>query len=107
MPQSEEVALEQGRASLDALDKVVAGKPHKIGHDFSAATRHLCAFRDTLIGQFRAAGDEETHQVRERLARVNAVISTVLAGHFPRGPIPWAEIEKAREQLRDVVDVPR
>ena len=107
MPPSEKAAPEQGRASLDALDKVIADKPRKVGHDFSATTRHLCAFRDTLIEQVRAAGDEETHQVRERLARVNAVISTVLAGHFPLGPIPWAEIEKAREQLREAVDAVR
>ncbi len=104
MPPSEEGAPNEGRASLDALDKVIADKPHKVGPDFSAATRHLCAFRDALIAQFRAAGDEATHPVRERLGRVNAVISTVLAGHFPLGPIPWAEIEKAREQLREVVE---
>jgi formate dehydrogenase major subunit len=101
MPPSE--GQDEGRASLEALDKVIADKPHKVGNDFSAATRHLCAFRDELIGQFRAARDEETHPVRERLSRVNAVISTVLAGHFPLGPIPWPEIEKAREQLREAV----
>ncbi len=104
MPPSEDGSLDEGRASLEALDKVIADKPHKVGHDFSATTRHLCAFRDGLIAQYRAAGDEETHQVRERLGRVNAVISTVLAGHFPLGPIPWAEIETAREQLREVVE---
>lgn len=100
MPPSE--ARGEGKASLDALDKVIADKPHKVGHDFTAATKHLCAFRDALTVQFRAAGDE-THEVRERLARVNAVISTVLAGHFPLGPIPWPEIEKARSQLAEIV----
>ncbi len=97
----------EGQASLEALDKVIADKPHKVGHDFSAAAKHLCAYRDELIQRYRAAGDEETHQVRERLGRVNAVISTVLAGHFPLGPIPWPEIEKAREQLREVVEASR
>ncbi|MBV9750844.1 MAG: hypothetical protein JO157_18715 [Acetobacteraceae bacterium] len=97
----------EGQASLEALDKVIADRPHKVGHDFSAAAKHLCAFRDELIGRYREAGDEETHRVRERLTRVNAVISTVLAGHFPLGPIPWPEIEKAREQLRDVVEAAR
>lgn len=103
MPQSEG-AEREGRASLEALGKVIADKPHKVGPDFSATTRHLSAFRDELTAQFRAAGDEETHRVRERLSRVNAVISTVLAGHFPLGPIPWPEIEKAREQLRAAVE---
>ena len=102
MPQSEKQPSE-AQASLDALDKVIADKPRKVGHDFSAATRHLCAFRDELIAQHRAAGDEGTHQVREHLGRINAVISAVLGGHFPLGPIPWPEIEKAREQLAQVI----
>lgn len=93
----------EARASLEALDKVIADKPHKVGHDFTATTKHLCAFRDELVAQFRAAGDEEAHSVRERLSRVNAVISTVLAGHFPLGPIPWSEIETARGQLAEIV----
>ena len=94
----------EAKASLDAFDKVLADKPHKSDRDFTVLTEHLCAFRDELIGQFRAAGDEETRPVRERLSRINAVISTVLAGHFPLGPIPWPEIEKAREHLREAVE---
>ncbi len=97
MPSSE------AQEALDALDKALAGKPHKDGFDFTASLKHLCAFRDALTAQFRAAGTEETHQVRERLARVNAIVSTVMAGHFPLGPIPWPEIETAREHLAEIV----
>ena len=94
MPPSKEA-----QDALDALDKALAGKPHKDGHDFTASLKHLCAYRDALTAEFRAAGTTETHAVRQRLAGVNAIISTVLAGHFPLGPIPWPEIEHARETL--------
>ena len=93
----------EAQASLEALDKCIADKPHKVGHDFTAATKHLCAYRDELIARHRAAGDEGAHQVRAELERVNAVISTVLAGQFPLGPIPWDEIETARAQLAEIV----
>ncbi len=91
----------EGQASLEALDTVLADKPHKIGHDFSAAMKHLCAYRDHLIAKQRGSGP--THISRERLARLNAVISTVMAGHFPLGPVPWQEIEQARGELAGLI----
>ena len=101
MPRSESQST--AKTALDALDAVIADKPRKSGHDFTAATKHLARFRDELIARHRAAGDEERHEVRAQLTRVNAVISTVLAGHFPIGPIPWPEIEKARAMLAEIV----
>lgn len=91
----------EGVASLEALDKVIADKPHKVGHDFSAAMKHLCAYRDRLITERR--GGDLTEASRARLTRLNAVISTVMAGHFPLGPVPWQEIEQAREELAGLV----
>ena len=91
------------KAALDALDAAIANRPQKSGYDFTAATKHLARFRDELIARHRAAGDETSHEVRAQLTRVNAVISTVLAGHFPIGPIPWPEIEQAREMFAEVV----
>ena len=101
MPQSE--SRSTAKTALDALDAVIADKPRKAGHDFTAATKHLTRFRDELITRHRAAGDGERHEVRAQLTRVNAVISTVLAGHFPIGPIPWPEIEKARAMFAEIV----
>lgn len=105
MPPSEHQAadLGAGRAALDALDSVIADQPRKSGHDFTEATKHLARFRDALIAQCRAAGDEKSHEVRVRLGKVNAVISAVLAGHFPVGTIPWPEIEEARAMFAEVV----
>jgi hypothetical protein len=94
--------IDEARQALDALDKALRAKPHKDDEDFTAAIKHLSRYRDALTAQFRAAGNEETHEVRARLTRVNAIISTVMAGHFPLGPIPWPEIEKARGALAEI-----
>ncbi len=82
-----------GHAALACLDAVLAERPHADGHKLSAATRELSAFRNQLID-----GNE-----RRRLGHVNAVISIVLAVHFPLGGIPWDELEKARAWLSDAV----
>lgn len=92
------------REALDALDRALAGKPRKDDQDFTAAMKCLARYRDALTAQLRAAGDAEAHEARARLGRVNAVVSAVLAGHFPLGPIPWPEIEKAREVLAELAE---
>ena len=94
-------AFEAAKA-LGALDRALASKPDKDGHDFTASLKHLSRYRDALTAQFRAAGTDETGAVRARLARVNAIISTVMAGHFPLGPIPWPEIEQARQHRAEI-----
>jgi len=90
------------REALDALDRALAGKPHKDDPDFTAAMKCLAHHRDALTAQLRAAGTGEAGEIRTRLGRVNAVVSAVLAGHFPIGPIPWPEIEKARQHLAEI-----
>jgi len=89
--------------ALAALDRALAHKPDKDDDDFTASLKHLSAFRDALTAKFRAAGNDETRDVRAHLARVNAIISIVMAGHFPLGAIPWPEIEQARQHLAEVV----
>jgi hypothetical protein len=89
-----------GERALALIDKLLAERPEKVGHDFSETTRCLSAFRDELIGRFRASGAEHD---RERLEGANAVLSVIVGGHFPLGDIPWEHIEKARERLERVV----
>jgi formate dehydrogenase major subunit len=89
-----------GACALDEIDKALSERPNKIGHDFSAATRCLCAYRDELIGIWRASGAERD---RLRLERTNAVLSMLLSGHFPLGAIPWDKVESARSQLADLL----
>jgi hypothetical protein len=86
----------QAREALAAVDKALAEKPHKEGHTFSAAARSLCVVRDSLSA--RPKNDPLRHRW---LGHINAVISVVLAGHFPLGSVPWDEIAKARDWLAD------
>ncbi len=90
-----------GPVALRALDVVLAKKPHKDDHCLSLATQCLCAFRNHMIARHRGAG--ATHQTREQLARLNAVLSIVLGGHFPLGDVPWQELERARGWLDQLV----
>ncbi len=91
---------QHGRAALRMLDKLLAERPEKVGHDFSEATRCLTAFRDSLIARWRESGAE---QDRERLGKANAVLAVIVGGHFPLGGIPWGHIEKAREELAGII----
>ena len=84
-------------AALAELDTVLAAKPEPDHAAFSAAVHHLCALRDELAVRARDAGAS-----RGNLDHVNAVISIVLAGHFPLGGIPWSDVEKARGWLAAV-----
>ena len=86
----------QARDALAAVDKALAERPHKEGHTFSVAARSLCA------GSRQPEPREKDDPLRRRwLGHINAVISVVLAGHFPLGSVPWDEIAKARGWLAD------
>ena len=90
------MASEPGAAALAGLDRVLAERPHADGHVLSAVAHELSAFRDQLA----ASGE------RQRLGHVNAVISVVLAAHYPLGDVPWGEMEKARAWLAEAVRPP-
>ena len=81
-----------GAEALACLDKILAQEPEPEPSLFSHATQHLSAFRDSLIAD---------KAPRTRLEHVNAVISVVMAGHFPLGKVPWPELHKARDWLAE------
>jgi formate dehydrogenase major subunit len=87
-------------AALGMLDKLLAERPERVGHDFSAATRWIAAYRDELIAEWRRTGCEAD---RRRLGKVNAVLSVVLGGHYPLGKVPWDSIELARTQFASAI----
>jgi hypothetical protein len=90
-----------GCQALDHLDKALAERPQKNGHELSAALRCLAEFRDHLV----AARRRDVGGAADSLIEpVNAVISSVLAAQFPLGDIPWEELEKARAWLADAVE---
>ena len=90
------------RAALDELDKALASRPHAEGHTFSAAAHELSLLRDGMAARQREAG--ATQESRRRLEHVNAVISMVLAGHFPLGSVPWPDLEKSRDWLAKLLE---
>jgi len=92
-------AKSEGRAALHALDAALDSKPKKDGPDFATTTEHLCVMRDIMIRDLR---DQPTAD-RGKLERLNAIISTSLAGHFPLGNIPWDEVQHAREKLKQLI----
>ena len=94
------MASDHGHAALQAIDRLLADRPDKVGHDFSEATRRLTAFRDDLVEAWRASRGEED---RKRMALANSVLSVIVGGHYPLGGIPWQHIENARKALVTLV----
>jgi hypothetical protein len=97
MASDPDAMLQEGEAALRAIDKVLRDKPAKVGHDFSDTITHLSQLRDSLIARHRAAESEEGEL--PRLGRLNAVLTVMIAGHYPLGKVPWPHIEKARESF--------
>ena len=91
------MAESAAREALAAIDRLLADRPNKIGHDFSAAIRHLAIWRDTLARRPRENDPRA-------LGKLNAALSVILGGQFPLGQVPWAEIERVRNELSDLVD---
>lgn len=94
------MASDHGTRALGWIDKLLAERPKKESHDFSEATRCLTAYRDELVEDWRASRSATD---RQRMGKVNAVLSVIVGGHYPRGDIPWQEIEQARGELKGLV----
>ncbi len=85
-----------GQNAVQALDALLADRPHKVGHDFSETTRCLTAWREQLSQRWRQTKADSD---RRSLERLNAAISVVVGGQFPLGSVPWPHIEQARNDL--------
>ncbi len=83
--------------AVRVIDQALAERPEGEGALFSKAAQHLSAARDQMATRQRAQGATEAS--RRALEHVNAVISIVLACHFPLGAMPWEELEKSRAWL--------
>ena len=92
-----EAGTSEAADALRRLDEILAQRPKPEQHLYSYCTERLTALRDRMI---------ETGADRARLAHVNAIISVVMAGHFPLGAVPWEELQKARGWLSELVDAP-
>ena len=84
--------------ALVVLDQAIAAAPERDGAAFSDAATQLGAVRDAVA----ARDSRDTADKRQRLTKLNAVLSLVLSGHFPLGTPPWDEIKKARGWLAEL-----
>ena len=84
--------------ALEQLDRAIAAAPERDGYAFSQAVIQLSAVRDDAA----ATTGRGTAEGRQRLTRLNALLSLVLAGHFPLGDPPWDELKKARGWLAEM-----
>lgn len=85
---------------LARLDKLIADRPHRIGHDFSEATRCLTALRERMIGLLREGNAPP--ETAGRLARLNAVLSVVVGTHYPVGAPKWPHLQRARDSFAEL-----
>ncbi len=85
------MANDPAATALAALDTILAQQPNPDQDLFSKCLACLSVFRNTLVARGQ----------REHLERVNAVISVVMAGHFPLGKLPWDELHTARGWLAE------
>ena len=91
-----------GRAALRHVGRVLEQKPKKDDHELSVLTRCLAAFREELIA--RNKSETPSHEARECLMHLNAIVSVVMGMHFPLGPPPWDELDKAKGWLATLVE---
>ena len=89
-----------GRDALGQLKAVLAQRPATDGELLSSATVDLGRFREQLI----TSSDRLEMTGGENLSHLNAIISVVMAMHFPLGTPPWDEFEKALGWLADLVE---
>lgn len=99
---SEGADLHPGRTALKHFARILEQKPLRDDHELSRAALCLSRFREELIGVQRGAG--ASLKDRERLSRLNAIISVVMGLHFPLDNPPWEEFGRADAWMKDLVE---
>ena len=94
--------LHPGREALKHVMRVLEQKPAKDDHELSALTQCLAKFRAELIERNRS--EAPSHEARECLMHLNAVVTVVMGMHFPLGQPPWDEFAKAEGWLETLVE---
>jgi len=81
-------------AAIAALDRALDDRPDHVYGDLAEAVRCVAALRDDLIEQRRTG-----HETGQRLGRVNAILSHVVASEYPLEGVRRQRIETARDEL--------
>lgn len=95
-----EAASTTAEMVLQSIDTLLRERPDRVTHDFSAATRCLTSYRDEVIRRIREKGRRPASL--ERLAKLNAVVSSLYGAHYPIGSPPWELLEKARASFAEL-----
>ena len=80
------------------LDRALAAAPERDGASLSDAVTLLSAVRDEMAER----DGRRTPENRARLVRVNGILSTILAVHFPLGDPAWQELRNAQKWLLEL-----
>jgi hypothetical protein len=83
------------------LEYLLRNHPAEMAEELSDAVRCVVALRDSMIEHRDRAGATPAQDAQ--LQKVNAVISTIVAGEFPLMGIRWKRIEGARDLLKQVL----
>lgn len=95
MPEENALPDDRVARTIASLDQAIAAAPKRDGYAFSDAVIQLSIVRDELAER----DGRRTEDSRRRLTKLNAILSTILAGHFPLGDVPWDEVRNARGWL--------
>jgi hypothetical protein len=85
------------RKALDALEHALEDRPDRLYEDMATTVRCLVGLRGTLIAERQKAPGDLV--VRDRLDRVNAILSVVVGGEYPLVGVRENRIRQAREEL--------
>jgi len=101
LPKTPAAETSSGQEVLQRIDKLLADKPDRIGHDFSSATIALCNYRRAMLQ--RLGNGTPSQKDVDRLNQLNSVISVVYGTHYPIGGPKWEPLEHARESFASLI----
>jgi len=87
------------RHAVKEMDRLLADKRSRIDEELTEATTCVVRLRDALIDAQR-----EHHDIERELTRVNAVLSLMVGSHYTLVGLRWKRIEKARDELRALLE---
>jgi hypothetical protein len=85
------------RRALSALERLLEEHPENLEGALLEATHSVVALRGRLTSMSRESPQNATW--RDQLAHTNAILSVLMAGHYPIEGVRWDCIKQARDAL--------
>ena|SRR5690242_6880748 len=89
------------RKAVDSLEQALEHRPDRVYEDMADAVRCLVRFRDALIERQRERKADPG--ARDRLRRVNAILSIVVGGEYPLVGVREKRIKQAHDELAQLL----